>query len=336
MTDTMTAARFAGGGRIELVETPVPVPLDDEVLVRVDSCALCGTDRGAFLNGSGVIPGHEISGTVVAMGDLVADMEVETRGVVYLVDFCGRCACCRTGSTNMCLAKRHMYGFTADGGYAEYVAVRSQCFLAVAEDLALDGATALLDLLGTSGHAFRRVGRAPRRVAVVGCGPIGIGAISIAISLGARRVCGVDISPYRLELVSRIGATPVDARAEDPIARCLEIEPDGFDVVVEAAGHSATQLQAIALASAGGTVVFIAHNHEPIPVNTLRELIQFEKSLIGSEYFPIGEFNDNYDLLESQTVPVEELITHRFPLARIQDAFDLFMSGSSGKILIRP
>jgi threonine 3-dehydrogenase len=332
----MAAARFGGDGRVDIVQVPVPTPAGDEVLVKVDSCALCGTDRGPYFAGSDVIPGHEISGTVVDVGNAVNDVVVSARGVVYLVNFCGTCSCCRIGSTNICLNKKAMYGFTADGGYAQYAVVASSCFLPVAVDLPLDRATALLDLLGTAGHAYRRVARAPRRVAVIGCGPIGTGAISIAVAEGADIICAIDISDYRLELAERLGAATVDARQGDPVQHCLDHAPDGFDVVIEAAGNTTTQQQAISLASPGGAVVFVAHNRQPLPVDTLGELIQFEKTLLGSEYFPIGEFGDNYALLESGTIPIDELITHRFSLDRIADAFELFMSGRSGKILVRP
>jgi threonine 3-dehydrogenase len=304
--------------------------------VRVHSCALCGTDRGAFINGSNVIPGHEISGTVVECGSRVDASLKGERGVVYLVDYCGACAACRARSTNMCLRKRGMYGFTADGGYADCVAVRAQCWLPVSSDIALDEATMLLDLLGTSGHAFRRAGSRPGRVAVLGCGPIGLGAIVVGRALGAGSIHAIDISSYRLDLARRLGAEAVDAANGDPLTACLAIQPDGYDVVVEAAGATATQQQAIKLVAAGGRVVFVAHNRDVLPVDTLGELIQFEKTLLGSEYFPIDEFADNHTLLRSGRIQIDCVITHRFPLDDIAAAFDRFMSGDSGKVLVQP
>lgn len=332
----MAAARFLGEGRIELEDRPVPRPSEGEILVKVDSCALCGTDRGLYLNGSDVTPGHESSGTVVDVGSSAHESLLGGHGVIYLVNYCGECSCCLSGNTNMCLNKRAMYGFTAAGGYAQYVAIDARCWLPVDPQIPLDGATALLDLLGTSGHAFRRTGRHPQAVAVIGCGPIGMGAISVARTLGAGTVYAIDISSYRLELANQLGATAIDGRAGDPVATCLAREPNGFDTVVEAAGYTATQHQAIALAAAGGTVVFLAHNHEPLPVATLQDLIQFERALLGSEYFPIGEFEDNLSLLDSGLIPTDTLITHKFSLEKISDAFELFMSGRSGKILVRP
>src|SRR5437763_8475764 len=98
----MLAARLTGGRRIELGRTRIPVPAPDEVLVRVHSCALCGTDRRAYEEGSAVIPGHEISGVIQKIGSSVKDLGPGVAGVVYLVDWCGNCYCCKRGSSNMC------------------------------------------------------------------------------------------------------------------------------------------------------------------------------------------------------------------------------------------
>jgi len=332
----MRAARFVGGRRIELQELPVPEPGAGEVLVKVDSCALCGTDRRSYETGTAVVPGHEVSGTIAALGQ-GATHALDARGVVYLVGYCGSCYACRSGATNICLDKQKMYGFDTDGGYAEYVKVRAECFLPVSPDVPLDLATSLLDLYGTSGHAFRRAGlRHGDTVAVMGCGPIGLGAISMAGALGAGEVCATDLAPDRLALADSLGATALDAAGGDAVAAALALHPDGFDVVIEAAGTTATQAGAVALTAPGGTTAFVAHNQQPLLVDTLSELIQREKTLLGSEYFAVSEFGVNHALLVSGRLDPAPLITHRFPLESIQEAFDLFMAGRGGKVLVQP
>jgi threonine 3-dehydrogenase len=194
----------------------------------------------------------------------------------------------------------------------------------------------LLDLLGTSGHAFRRAGGVPRQVAIVGCGPIGMGAIAVARALGAEELVAVEVSAYRLELARRLGATPIDARGCDPVVAAKEHRPEGFEVVIEAAGLTATQRQAVRMASAGGAVVFVAHNPDPLDVHISRDLIQHERTLIGSEYFPIADFGATVSLLESGYVDTETMITHRFPLDDIESAFEEFTGGRTGKVLIQP
>jgi threonine 3-dehydrogenase len=332
----MRAARFLGGARIEIEERPVPEPGPGEVLLEVAACAVCGTDRGPYLRGSDVTPGHEIAGVVTATGDGVRTAP-GARGVVYLVDFCGSCYCCRSGWTNMCLAKKKMYGFTADGGYADLVCVGEQCFLPVADGVALEHAPALLDLYGTSGHALRRAGHSPSdSIAVIGCGPIGMGAIAMARALGAARVVAIDLAPYRLELAARLGAVVIDARGMDPVAAARSRVRDGFEVVIEAAGSLAAQAQAVALCAPAGRVVFVAHNQDPLAVRTLHDLIQQEKTLLGSEYFPIGEFESTHELLAAGELDPAPIVTHSFSLDDIQEAFETFMGGNSGKVVVRP
>ena len=332
----MRAGRFRRNGDIEVVEVDRPEPGAGEVLLRVHSCALCGSDRDGYLNGSAVTPGHEVSGVIDIVGEEVS-LARGTPGVVYLVGYCGRCYCCKANLTNMCIDKQQMYGFTDDGGFADYVVVRADCFLEVAHEIPLDHATALLDLYGTTNHAFRRAGGASsKRVLVVGCGPIGIGAIETARAAGAGRVVALDVAPYRLRLAEALGAVAVDAGSTDVEQRVLENAPDGFDIVIEAAGLSSTQSQAISLAAPDGKVVFVAHNRDPVEIHVSTELIQREKTVLGSEYFPKGEFADNQALLLSGALDPAAIITHRFSLDDISDAFGTFMSGQSGEVLVQP
>jgi propanol-preferring alcohol dehydrogenase len=200
--------------------------------------------------------------------------------------------------------------------------------LPIDDSVALDVATALLDLLGTTHHAFKRAGHpSPATVGVIGCGPIGLGAIAVARARGIDEIYAVDVSDYRLRLAETLGARPVDGAAEDPVESVLARQPDGCDVVIEAAGLSTTQREAI---------VLVAHNRQPTEVWTLDDLIVRERSLVGSEYFPIGEFGDVQSLLTSNKVDPAPLLTHRFSLEEIDDAFQCFFSGQSGKVLVQP
>jgi threonine 3-dehydrogenase len=333
----MRAARFVGGGRVEIVELPVPEPGPGEVLIRVEACALCGTDRHALERGAPVTPGHETAGRVVATGPEVDAPAPGTRGVVYLVGYCGACAACRRGWTNICLDRRRMYGFDAPGGFAEYQVVRADCFLPVDPLVPPGQATALLDLLGTAGHALRRAGPpAPQRVLVLGCGPIGLGTLAMAGALGVPERYGVDLAGYRLELAGRLGAVPVDASGTDPVGHLRAAAPHGFDVVVEAAGRSETQRQALELAGPGGRVLIVAHNPKPLELQTSADLIAREVALVGSEYFLIAELAANQALLLEGRVDPRPLLTHRFPLEELPAACDAFWSGDTGKVLVEP
>src|SRR5687767_403985 len=111
----MQAPRFVGDGRIMFEERDVPTPGRGQLLLRVKANALCGSERGQFLKGADVTPGHEAAGVVVAAGP-ETHTAIGTPGVVFLMDFCGECRNCRQGATNQCLSKRGDMGFNKDGG----------------------------------------------------------------------------------------------------------------------------------------------------------------------------------------------------------------------------
>jgi propanol-preferring alcohol dehydrogenase len=332
----MRAAAFAGGGRVEIREVPAPEPDRGEVLIEVRACALCGTDRSGFEGGSRVIPGHEIAGVVVRGGSEV-DLPEGAAGVVYLVEFCGVCPACRAGSTNMCLERSGMYGLSVAGGFAEYVAVRADCFLPVEPSLPLDQATSLLDLFGTTRHALLRSGpKAPESLAVLGCGPIGLGAIAVGFAIGVERIYAADVSPFRLKLAAELGGVTIDAASSDTVAAISALEPDGCEVVVEAAGLALTQRQAMAAARPGGRVMIVAHSRDVLELRTSTDLIQREISVIGSEYFPIGEFEGTQTLVTSGGLDPGPILTHVFALDDLQVACDAFFAGETGKVVVHP
>jgi threonine 3-dehydrogenase len=334
----MRAARFTGAGRVTVESVAIPAVGAEEVLVRVHANALCGSDRHGYERGARVTPGHEIAGTVVARGDGVRTVAVGDRGVVYLVDWCGECRACVAGSANICLRRRAMIGFTQDGGLADYVRVPARCFLALPAGILLDTATALLDLFGTTLHAFRRAGRdvAGADVVVVGCGPIGLGAVAVARALGAGSVHALDIVPYRLGLAELAGAVAVDAASDDPAREIRRALPDGCPIVIEAAGRPETQRMAIELGGPDARVVIVAHAHVPLALQTSVDLIQLERALIGSEYFPPGTFADTAALVQRRRVDPAPLLTHRFSLDDVQDACEAFFGGATGKVLVMP
>lgn len=135
-------------------------------------CGLCGSERGLYHEGFPLIPGHEVSGTVEdANGH---DVPLGTRGVAYLAVFCGDCAYCRKGLTNLCVNRRGLLGWTEPwhGVYAEYMAVPAKCLIPIDPQIGLDTAVLLLDTIGTAWYALRIAGIAEaNRALVIGCGP---------------------------------------------------------------------------------------------------------------------------------------------------------------------
>ncbi|MGH3146388.1 MAG: alcohol dehydrogenase catalytic domain-containing protein [Rubrobacter sp.] len=333
----MKRAVFRGSGRITVEEKSTPVPGLGELLVRVHGCALCGSDRHSWEQGSAVTPGHEIAGTVVAAGD-GATVPVGSAGAVFLVAYCGRCAMCRAGSRGACLDKEAMIGFDTDGGFAEYVSVPERCFLPVDSRLDLDDAAMLLDATGTAMHALRRLGcvaEPPESALVMGAGPVGLGCVLALLGVGVDEVVAVDVAPFRLDFARRLGAKTVEG-GDAATGTVRALLPDGPRVVIEASGNPSAQRQALDLLAPGGGMATVGHSSVPLELWTSRDLIQREKTLLGSEYFDTGEWASNQRLILEGRLAPSRLITHRLPLEEIEEAYRLFWSGETGKVLIYP
>ncbi len=249
--DVATAPRFLGNGEIVFKEFPVPSPGPGQLLLRVRANAICGTDRAQYFEGSGVTPGHEAAGVVAAAGPGTSVAE-GTPGVVFLMDYCGRCRSCRLGFTNQCLAKRADMGFTHDGGYGPYEVVHESNFFAVDGGTDLVEATMLLDVMGTSSHAIARARLVRPDIEsayIAGAGPIGLGLLVMCkLTFGRDFPVHIsDISPWRLNYAESFGARAVDASQPEALAA---LEPK--DVAFDSTGKSSARKAALAALSKRG------------------------------------------------------------------------------------
>lgn len=332
----MRRAVFHGEGRITVEEATMPEAGAGDLLVRIHACALCGSDRGAWERGNRVTAGHEIAGTVVGAGADTTTV-IESRGAVFLVAYCGACAMCRAGSRGACLRREGMMGFDRDGGFAEYIVVPERCFLPVDDRLDLDDAVMLLDATGTAMHALRRAGALgkPPAALVMGAGPVGLGCVLALRAVGVPEILAVDVAPFRRAFAERLGARALPG-GEGSVAAVREVLPDGPPLVIEASGNPTAQRQALDVLAPGGRMVVVGHSHVPLEVWTSRDLIQEEKTILGSEYFDPDEFTPNQRLILDGKLAPSRLITHRLPLTQIEEAYRLFWSGETGKVLIYP
>ena len=329
---TATAPRFHGGGKITFENRPVPEPGPGQLLLRVAANAICGTDRGQYLDGSAVTPGHEAAGVVAAAGAGTAVLE-GTRGVVFLMDYCGRCRSCRAGFTNLCLDKRADMGFTQDGGYGPYELVHESNFFPVPDDVGLTEATMLLDVMGTSGHAIARarlVRQDIESVYIAGAGPIGLGLLVMCkITLGAAVPVRIsDVSPWRLEYARSLGAESVDARDPDALASMPEA-----DVAFDSTGKQPARQAALSALGRRGVLVCAGHG-ETLQLSVSEDLIAPERAVLGSEYFAFDELPRNLGLLRDNRDLISRVITHTFDVRDIAGAFAVFLSGKSGKVIV--
>ncbi|WP_027086564.1 alcohol dehydrogenase catalytic domain-containing protein [Cohnella panacarvi] len=336
--EKMNSPLFADNKKIVYVEKEVPVPGPGQLLLRSKANALCGSEKGFYLNGSGQLtPGHEAAGIVAAAGPDTT-IKPGTPGVVFLMDFCGDCRSCKLGFTNQCLDKRADMGFSHDGGYGEYMLIHENIFFPVDEDLPLTDATLLLDIMGTGGHAIRRanlVRKDIESVLIAGAGPIGLGVLAmVKIMLGQHiPVYITDVMPYRLELAKKLGGIPVQVNT-DNLGDILRADGlAGVDAAFDTSGQTAARHSCIEHLGQRGVLVCVGHGGD-VALQVSPGLIAPERAVLGSEYFAFDELHANAEYLKGHREYLSQIITHRYPVSRLQEACDLFFSGQCGKVVV--
>ncbi|MCM6775659.1 NAD(P)-dependent alcohol dehydrogenase [Nocardia sp. CDC159] len=254
----MRALQLTAPGTLELREVPVPEIGPADLLLRVGAAGLCHSDSYVLslpfsLRAEPLTLGHEIAGTVAAVGTDVTGRAVGERGVVYLCWSCGGCRECLRGNENVCLAAGRAAmppcpGLGPDGGMAEYVRIPANSFVPIGE-LDFDAAAPLADAALTSYHAVRgaRDQLHPGATAVaIGVGGLGHVAVQILKAVAEIRVIAVDIAPDKLELAADCGADLGLLAGEDTAARILELtEGRGAEAVFDFVGDDATARLAV-------------------------------------------------------------------------------------------
>ncbi|KXK62802.1 hypothetical protein AWW66_06345 [Micromonospora rosaria] len=324
MTTTSSRARFTGDGRIDFERVDLGPVAPGEVRLRVDVCALCGSDKRLLAAGSPVVPGHEIGGTVVAAGEGV-QVPAGTRAIVYIPVYCGTCVRCAAGLTNQCLDLGQLVGWQRDGGFAEHVDVPARCVLPVPDDVPLDVAVLGLDTVGTAAHALRLARRTRdgdvARALVVGAGPLGLGVVAVAPHLGVGEVHAYDPHPGRLATAVRLGASAAGDLTRE----------NQYDLVVEVSGAAAARETAQRVVTPGGTVVALGESNEPYTMPATPRWRRTDCFTVRSFYFPISEVPENWALLRAVGATLRDTLTHPLPLADLPEAFARFVAGDHVK-----
>jgi L-iditol 2-dehydrogenase len=329
----MRAAFCTGKHRVEVRDVPDPQPRPGEVLVRVRAAGICGSDLH-FYNGSfpampNVSPGHEFAGEVAAPGDGVSGWAVGDRVVVEPIVSCRSCSYCRSGRYQLC-AGHVLLGTSKSGGLAEYVAVPAYGLYRLPDEMDFDTA-ALTEPLAVAVHGSHLVGlTAGEKVLVLGSGSIGVMAVLSASSAGCRVV-----ATYRH---GHQGEAAIAAGAERVVKDSEMAGLEGFDVVVETVGGTGATLgQALGIVRKGGRVCVLGLFTQPSPVHALG-LVLKETSVAGAiEYCTPGlqsDFDVALGILERHRGRVTSLVTHRFGLGDVADAFAAAADKSSRSLKV--
>jgi threonine 3-dehydrogenase len=330
-----------------LEELPVPDPGADEVLVRIEAASICGTDlhinRWDTWSSERVRPpltlGHELCGTVVAVGRHVRDVAEGDYVSAESHVTCGVCFECRTGRAHMCERTR-ILGVDRDGGFADFVAIPGSVVWRNDRAKLPPEIACLQEPFGNAVFATSTQDLAGRAVAVLGCGPVGLFAIAIARAFGAGRLLASDHVPFRLSLALELGAdnaVHVD-EAEDVPAWFLEQnEGVGMGVVFEMSGALKAIHDAFDIVRHGGNVVLFGIPSQPATIDIAESLIFKNLTVSAVNGRQIWEtWYTTRWLLEHGVVDLRPLITAEMPLERFEEAFELLETGEACKIVLRP
>lgn len=323
----MRAAVLHGPRDLRVEAAPAPEPGAGEALVRVTLAGLCGTDHRIFTGERPVryprVMGHEMVGRLAATGERV---------VVEPNFACGVCALCREGNRNLCLS-RTAVGIDVDGGFAELVRVPARCCWPA--PAAVDDEDLLLtEPLAVVVRAVNRgAPRAGETAAVVGAGTLGLLALQVLRARGAR-VLVVSRTDRRLALAGELGAEATHALAGGPLDAAARrfSGREGVDLVVETAGTAEAVTQALTLVRPGGRVVLTGLPHEPTAV-AFFSVVRREVTITGSMIYQ-DEFPEALRLIAAGAVRTRPLVTHRFKLDMIRDAFTAHADPSSIKVAL--
>jgi threonine dehydrogenase-like Zn-dependent dehydrogenase len=325
---------------------PMPKPAEGEVLISVGAVGICGSELGGFLGHNSLrvpplIMGHESAGQVVQVTEGTFATG-ETAKVGARVTFnplvvCGTCDRCSAGHSNLC-RHRQLVGAHRPGAFAQYVAVPARQCYALPESLSLV-AGSLAEPLACSIRAVSLTGVKPQdRLLILGAGPIGLLALVAARVKGVEQIAVSDVTPLRLELARRWGASDViNAREQDVVTFVQERYPGGVDCVIDAVGATPVRVQAIRTVVPGGRVVFIGlHDEESaLPANYI---IRQEITVRGSFAYTDDDFTLAVNLLIRGVVQSSEDWLEVRPLSAGPSAFAELVDGkaTAAKIVLTP
>ena len=327
----MRILEFTGGATSRVIEAGAPTPEPGEVIIQTARSAICGSEMKAY-RGAGMAggnSGHEAVGTVVELGDGVANLALGQRVGVSAVVGCGDCRECQRGRYTWCKRAK-----SRSQMHAEQFAIPARACSPLPDDLPWDEATLLTgDGMGVPWHTAKKIDRADiHTIAVMGLGPIGLGNVLLQSWLG-RRVIGVDIIDYRLRFASQLGADTCLIADETLIERIMDLTGgDGADVLIDCAGQRASVANSFLAVRRGGTVVFNGESMEELLAPS-RDFNRREIWAVGCWYYFMSEVQEMFALWR-RGLDVTRMISHRFPLADAPEAFKLFDRGQTGKALL--
>lgn len=344
---TMLAAYLPGNSTTELREVPVPVPGHGEVLLRMKASTICGSDIRCIYHEhlgkgpegyQGVIAGHEPCGQIVKTGPGCRRFKEGDRVIVYHISGCGVCNDCRRGYMISCTSEqyRRAYGWQRDGGMAEYLLAEEKDLVLLPDQLSYADGAQVACGFGTVYEGLERIGICgDHAVLITGLGPVGLATGMLCRALGARYIIGIDVIQERMDLAKKLAlCDEVLPAGPDNVRQVRELTGGhGVERAVDCSANPQARATAIRATRKWGRIVFLGEGNT-VEFNPSPDMIHDQKVLYGSWVTSIWMMEELVERLVRWNLHPAQLVTHRFPLEKVGDAYALMASGKCGKVAV--
>jgi Threonine dehydrogenase and related Zn-dependent dehydrogenases len=338
----MKALVYHGPRDMRYEEVETPKPQKDEVLVKVRSVSICGSDLSGYKGGSAMrvpplIMGHEFSGEIAQLGEGVSGFKVGERVGVVTNLYCGKCQDCKDGLQNVCDYRRiigtTMKAGSYNGAMADYVVAPAEKIMPLPDSVSFDEC-ALVEPLSISLRATKHAGNLQgKNVAVFGSGPIGLMGVMCMKSFGAKRIVAIDIVEKRLKMALQCGATDAVNSKDDVYGITRKLTDGvGLDVVFDAAGFPETINTGIEIARNGGTLLLVGMASPKMEIEYKHAVVK--ELRLQSSYMYTSEMREGLQMIIDGKLNVAQMITSRHPMSEGPRIFEELASGKTSDIKV--
>ncbi len=348
MQGMMKGAMLPGNSTTVLKEFAIPQPGHGEVLIKMKSSTICGSDirciyhqhlgKGPEGYQPGMIAGHEPCGQIVECGPGCRRFKTGDRAIIYHISGCGVCNDCRRGYMISCTSEkyRRAYGWQRDGGMAEYLLAEEKDLVLLPDELTYSDGAQVACGFGTVYEGLEKIGLCGNdAVLITGLGPVGLATAMLCKTMGATKIIGIEAIPERIKIAQDLNLfDAVLAAGADNVKQVKDLTGGmGVEKSVDCSAHDKARLTCIQAARKWGKIVFIGEGgtvaFQPSP-----DIIHDQKTIYGSWVTNIWRMEELVERLVRWNIHPEELITHRFPLDKVADAYALMASGKCGKVAV--
>jgi threonine dehydrogenase-like Zn-dependent dehydrogenase len=343
----MTGAVLPGNSTVELKDFDIPVPNYGEVLIKMKSSTICGSDirciyhehlgKGPEGYQPGMIAGHEPSGQIVEVGQGCRRFKKDARVIVYHISGCGVCNDCRRGYMISCTSKyRRAYGWQRDGGMAEYLLAEEKDLIYLPDELSYSDGAQVACGFGTVYEGLEKIGvNGNDAVLITGLGPLGLATAMLCKALGAQKIFGIEVIDERLSIAKNTGLFNDVIKAGDNNVEQIRDLTSGYGVEksIDCSANNKARLTCIQAARKWGKIVFLGEGGT-CEFEPSRDIIHDQKTIYGSWVTNIWRMEELVERLVRWKIKPESLITHRFKLNEVSEAYSLMASGKCGKVAV--